>query len=295
MLNAYGTLDDYKVLDVSKSNDLIQEIAAAVDNIVPKVIVDNSDVSENKDRKLTRLDEAGINAGQVIDTPDEIDENISDDQDRDFAAISASFKIMDVLGQILQNYPGNIEGGLKISIIDEVSKLGLRSVQAIIKTMGYLEHDLVEFIYARLLQEGKTVSKDAVIRATKQFINTLIAGMVRAMIHKIAVSFNSPIILPAVTEALESQGTIASELVLTELKVNCLKQFSFRDVENLSKKYEKEDERFANSVLSSIMANYLNENRCAYRLRDRICSLFGFSRAETLKKNQSLLTERGYQ
>ncbi|MBR7082858.1 MAG: hypothetical protein IKI51_02455 [Clostridia bacterium] len=182
-----------------------------------------------------------------------------------------------------------------LSIIDEISKLGLRSVQAIIKTMGDLEHDLVEFIYAKLLKEGKAVSKDAIIRATKQFINTLIAGMVRAMIHKIAVSFNSPIILPAVSEALENQGTIASELILTELKVNCLKQVTFPDIEKLSRKYEKDDEHFANSILSSIMANYLNENRCDYRLRDRICSLFGFSRSATLKKNQSLLTERGYQ
>lgn len=295
LLDAYGTLEHYDVLDVSKSNALIQEIAAAVDAIVPKMIVDNGGVSDNKDRALTRLDEAGINVGQVFEVPDEIDENIDTVQEEDFAAISASFKIMDVLGQILQNYPGNIDGKLKVSIIDELSKLGLRSVQAIIKTMGYLEHDLAEFIYARLVQEKKVVSKDMIILATKKFINTLISGMVRAMINKIAVSLNSPIILPAVSEALKGQDTIASELVLVELKVNCLKKVNYHEIEKLSKKYVEENEHFANSILSSIMASYLNMNKCDYQLRAKICSLFGFSQKEMLKNNQSLLTERGYQ
>lgn len=294
LLNAYNTLDKYEVLDVSKTNMFIQNIAATVETIVPKLIVSNDEVSTIRDERLQRLDDAGINNGEVIQGDDVIDDDISDDWEKDFADISASFRIMDVLGQILQNYPGNIDGHLKIGIIDEVVKLGLRSVQGIIKTMGFFEQYLVEFIYDRAIKEKKTISREQTIYFSKKFINILIAGTVRGMISKIAVSFNNPIILPAVTEALNNQGTIASELVLIELKVNCFKHVNYNEIAKLHQKYDEMNEPFANYILSSIVSNYLNMNKCDYKKRSKLCNLFGFSEKKVLGTNQLLLTERGY-
>lgn len=174
----------------------------------------------------------------------------------------------------------------KLEIIEEMHKLGMRSVQAIIDTMGYLENDLIEYIFERASNTGKRVSKEEVGLATRRFINLIVSVVARGMIHQIATSLNSDLLLPAAKKALEGDSSISSKLVLLDLKLNCLKHCEYSEIEKLKKEFEANNEKFALKIIDSIVGEYLNYTKCDHVLRAKLCSLCGLPQRESLIATQ---------
>ena len=288
LLNAYDTLSNYVPFDFTKSNSIFGRIHETLETLIPKSIGDNDVVEENKGRALERLDAAGINDGQVNEGETEIDDEISE-QEKDVASVASAFKTLEVLGQILQNYPGDIDGTDKIIIIDEMHKLGMRSVQAIIDTMGYIEQELVDYIVEKTRAKNANISREDIVAETKRFINYLISGTVRGMVHQVAQSLNSIYLLQPVEKVLSEDSSISSKLILMDLKLNCLNRFSYREVSDLKKSFSNSKEIFAENILGSIVGYYLNYNKCDHALRSKLCSLCGISERQALIDHQTKL------
>ena len=286
LLNAYGTLENYETFDFTKSNPVFEDINDAVEALIPKSIAaSDAEVIKNKENRLTEMDDVGLNDGQVIDNADVIDDEVTE-KEKDMADVVAAFKTIEVLGQILQNYPVGIDAQNKLDIIEEIHKLGMRSVQAMINTMGYLEKDLVEYVYEHVSKDRKHVQKSEVTRATRRFINLLVSGMARGMIHQVAISLNSEHLLLAATKSFESDKSISSKLVLLDLKLNCLKKCNYEEIQRLRNDFDKHDEKFASRILDSIVGYYLNYNMCDHTLRSRLCSLCGLSQRDNFISQQ---------
>ncbi len=286
LINAYGTLETYNAFDFTKTNPVFEEIKDAVEALVPQSIASSDeDVSTNKDARLTRMDEVGVNDGQVVSDEDTIDDEISE-KEKDMAAVIAALKTIEVLGEILQNYPVGIEGQRKIEIIDEIHKLGMRSIQAIIDTMGFFEKELVGFLFARASREKKHINKEEVILATRQIINLIVSALARGMVHQVAVSLNSEYLLPAARKAFECDESISSKLVLLDLQLNCLNRCNYSEIESMKRAFDSQNEKFASRIVDSIVGHYLNYNRCDNSLRARLCSLCGLSQQQSLIATQ---------
>jgi len=288
LYNAYDTLNSYDTFDFTKSNPIFDEIHDAVEALIPKTVGDNETVSLNKEKSLERMDSAGINDGQVHQIETRINDEVTDqERELELSSVAASFKTIEVLGQILQNYPGDIAGSDKIDIIDEMHKLGMRSVQAIINTMGYIEQDLVEYIVDKTKEKHPKVQRDQIVASAKRFINYLISVAVRGMVHQIANSLNSIYVLPAAQKAFEGDLSISSKLVLMDLKLNCLNKPDYNEISGLMKVFNDSNERFAANILSSIVGYYLNYNKCDHTLRSKLCSLCGISEKHVLIENHN--------
>ena len=290
LLNAYGTLENYKSFDFTKSNPIFDKIHETIEKLIPKTVGSNEEVDVNRAKALERKDEMGIGDGQVEDVESEIVDDVNDEEkEKELASVVASIKTLEVLGQILQNYPGDIEGCDKTGIIDEIHKLGMRAVTAIVNTIEYAEQDYVEYVFERAKVKDENISRDKIVNAAKQLINLIIFGAVRGMVYQIAVSLNSEYLLPAATEVLSKDGSISSKLVLIELELNCLNKPNYREIELLKKAFEANNEKFAINILSTIITYYLNYNKCDGRLRQKLCALFEISEKQTLIESQKNL------
>lgn len=290
--NAYCTLDNYAPFVFEKNSPLFDEIQKNIDALLPAVVGGNEDVAESKDVRLKKMDDVGYLDGHVEEGTDTIDEE-ADTIEADLMAVAASIKTMEVLGQILQNYPSDIDGDFKVQIIEELHKLGMRSIQAIIETMGYMEESLITSIMERAAQEQKVFNRDEVAKATRYFLTMLISGMVRGMVNMVAGSLNSSLLLLAATEALTKENSISARLVLQELKLNYLKKPAYEELERFNNDLEKANNKFAQFVLSRIAANYLRYNICDYKLRSKMCALFKFSEKKVFVRNQKILSIEG--
>ena len=290
--NAYCTLDNYTPFIFEKNSPLFDEIQKNIDALLPAVVGSNEDVEESKDVRLKKMDDIGYLDGHIEEDTDTIDEE-ADTIEADLMAVTASFKTMEVLGQILQNYPSDIDGEFKVQIIEELHKLGMRSIQAIVETMGYMEESLITSIMERAAQDQKVFNRDEVAKATRRILTMLISGMVRGMVNMVAGSLNSPLLLLAATEALTKENSISARLVLQELKLNYLKMPVYEELERFNNELERTNNKFAQFVLSRIAAHYLRYNICDYKLRSKMCALFEFSEKKVFMKNQKILSIEG--
>lgn len=282
LLNAYDTLGKYPEFDYYDKNPDDTGIEETISLLSQGTVGTNDDVKENKNRRLERLDDMGLNDGSVSQTGyeiSEVDEDASEIE-KDMASISAALKTMDVLGQIIQNYPGGIDGELKTDIIKEIYSLGMRSVEAISENMNGLRDELARFVFERAQHEKKTITMAGCVELAKKFSNVLTLGMVRGMVSKIAISINSKHLGVATKEALEAENSVFAKLVLVDLYLNCFKQVSFGFVEDKKKSIEAEKSTsalIASGVLRQIVVNYLDYNKCDFKLRQRLCDLFKLS------------------
>jgi len=140
-----------------KSNGKVDKAENLASNKIAKkngkiTAYDNS----NKNEKLKRMDQAGIKDGRISKGEEIIDDKVSEEE-KDMASVIAALKTIEVLGQILKNYPTDIGASDKLEIINEIRKLGMRSVEAIVKTIGLLEPDLVDYYYERKEKEDKVI------------------------------------------------------------------------------------------------------------------------------------------
>lgn len=286
LLNAYETLGSYETFDFTKANPVFDKIKDAVELLIPRAIASSdAEVLANEEVRLSKMDEAGVADGHVTPEEDTINDEISETE-KDLAAVVAALKTIEVLGEILQNYPVGLDGKRKIEIIDEMHKLGMRSVQAIIDTMGYLENDLVEYVFDRALNTGKRVSREEVGLVTRRFINLLVSVIARGMIHQIAESLNSKYLLTAANMTLGSDSSISSKLILLDLKLNCLKHCEYSEIEKLKKEFDTNNEKFASKIIDSIVGEYLNYTKCDYVLRAKLCSLCELPQQKSLIATQ---------
>lgn len=276
LINAYDTLTDFLPFDYSNENPVFNDIKDAIQAFIPKKIDSNENVEANKDKALNRMDDLGINDGTADQGEDYIDDTITEEE-KTFAAITAALKTIDVLGQILQNYPADISGDNKIEIISEMHGLGMRAVQAIFQTMGYLESDLIDAVYEAAVKNAPNTSKREVENRVKIFMNLIIAGMARAMIHQVAKSLSSELLLTSVEVTYKDDQSISTKLLMADLKMNCLNKVDYDEIKKLRASLDDSNEHFAKGILDSIIGRYLNYNKCDYKLRSSLCNLCGFA------------------
>lgn len=282
LLVAYYSLEKYDIFDFDKHTDIFEKAKGIMDNILTKSIVGTeNDVEVNCKNELTIKDELGLQDGSVCEPKDVSDE--IDEREKDIASLSAAMRALDVLGQIIVNYPGDIDGEVKISIIDEIHKLGMRITEAMLSSIGLLEKEFVEYVVEYVKEKKKISDNQEIIRISQTVFSWLVAEMTCGMIRKISTSLCNDALLIAVQETFTLSSSISQKLILADLQFNLLKKPNIREVLQLADEFDKgKSTQFAGSVLRSIVSDYLKHNRCGHSMRDQLCNRFKLSEKNAL-------------
>ena len=248
LLRAYISLDEYEPFDFDKHRIFFQRAQEKIEQaLLPKEIGTDSDVDANRQHELMRRDEKGIQDGSVREPVEITDEMASEEST--LTNISSAMRIMDVLGQVLRNYPGDIDGALKLQIIDEIHKLRMRTIEVLFSAMGILEDDLILYISEQAKKKVNPLIRAEVIKKTREFLSVMMAGATRGMIHKIAACFQNEALLPAICEAFSVKNSLSQELILQDLNFNLLKRLDVESVLAFKDRLERNNEHFARTIL----------------------------------------------
>lgn len=277
LLTAYFSLEEYKMFDFDKHRDILESAKELMGNIFKKSIVGTEDdVQNNRQNELKVKDEMGIQDGSVYESIDILDEEY--EKEKDFTSISAAMRTLDVLGQIIKNYPGDIDGDVKISIIDEIHNLGMRITECMLSTVGMLEEEFMEYVVGYVKDKKNISDTTKLFKVSQTIFSWLVAGLTYGMIRKISSSLCSETLLMAVQETFALSKSISQKLILQDLKFNVLKNPNFREALQLSVEFEKSKSTyFAGEILRLIVYEYLTYNTCGHNMRTQLCSRFKLS------------------
>lgn len=147
--------------ELAKINGLIQEEI--------KISYQDSDPNENRKKALARRDEAEENS--------ELEDGEDGSLDL-FGKTKLAFKLIEVLGQVANNYYGSLDGHSKVAILEEIYSLGLRGLHAFLG-------DFDEYSEAMRIEFTKMVDeKGLVVESDKEeLINKIIYSFTQLFIY----------------------------------------------------------------------------------------------------------------
>ena len=121
--------------DIKMINDMIHETAKKIDFVDEKDAEFDNDDSTNDNDDIDDSDSESENKNQGIDS---------------ISLINKAFKTIEILGYIIKNRYASLTGNEKIELVEELYKLGLRSLSFLFKIFidgeDYIKNEIIEMI-----------------------------------------------------------------------------------------------------------------------------------------------------
>lgn len=140
-------LSDSKVFDFNEYKDIKMNFEEQLNvDFIPE-----KDIEQRQDEILERQDRYEESKKETSESKHELSTQTAEEDSEDLEfqkqreKLDAAFKSIEVMGQILKNYPGTIDGNIKLALLNETHALGMRSV-----TYSY---EMIKGLINRFLKE----------------------------------------------------------------------------------------------------------------------------------------------
>ncbi len=233
---------------------------------LPTSILNEKSIEENKSDEREEIDE---------DKKEDNDENLEKNEEfLELIEIKKSFKIIEVLGQILKNRAGSFEKKKVSELLFEVESLWLRLLNFFLEAIK--SQDFYNFIEKRLkVFEERNEKKYFSWEERRKFIEANIQIMaMTSIMNMLEKIFNSV----STDKLLETQKLITKRNSFPSLEfLNLLFQLyhnwlNANEIIKLNENFKKEKNIWAIKTLSYILQMYLNTHMIDYKDRQRIYS-----------------------
>lgn len=235
---------------------------------LPLQLKDGS-LPEHNDEYHHQLDEAE-NLGIALSDA-ENDGRLKEDQELNNALrVNAALKTLEVMGQILRNFPGSLSGDLKLEIATESYLLGLRTLRAIYALMdenlepmrGFFS-DMIKHI--RGIEDPKELAK-----ATDTFLYSLIFGCSYGLIKRVSQAVGSQQLEETYKQITDPRSPVSIALIDLSIKLDHFRQFPIGEVDRLRGMVAKIP--FAGSLLRCFVRDYFYLYPADYKMRQSVCA-----------------------
>lgn len=189
-----------------------------------------------------------------------------------FGKINLGFKLMEILGQITNNYYGSLNSDQKVEILDEVYSLGFRSLRALLedveKYLGSLKEEVNDFVEKK---------KDLTFENKEKAVNNIVYGFVEMMaivfLKKTSDSMASTNLTLSIDKVVNKNNTPASKLV------GIATQLNFPNGLDISKILDLNADFVGNFMLRDLLrflvVEHLYKFDVNYADKQRVCDKLG--------------------
>jgi len=278
------------------STDLIERLTKNADRIYQKEIPANleSDVAflnavcNESEVKIPEKIDLAENRRERREARDRIEKeakSLANGVDRDFVYsddLSDSDKFflahrhLELLGQVLRNFPGSLPGPEKLAILHSTYLLGLRLLKAILRLFEFSYQDYTDIVTKAVEESHGRIPGDA--ETIRSLVDRLIVFLNRMVVLGILMKLSSDVGLAdledAYSEVLASlDNTNAIRLLDLAIKLDHFGGFPETEVKELHSKFLKNP--FADTVLKDLVIIHIQKFDISRSLRQRMAALFG--------------------
>ena len=258
----------YEVVPYTLSREEMGKINSLINEEITLSIVD-SNPSDNRRKDLEQRDKLEEEKRKKID------ERVEDEDEEKsldlFGKINLSFKLIEVLGQITNNYYGSLDGEKKADILDEIYSLGFRGLRALFEDIDKYREAIQREIDDLIEKKGVSTKIDKEKIANK-LISKFMEIIAFVFVKKISDSVASRNLFPTTKKLLERKQTSAAELVNMAVRLN----FPNELINNKNKIAELDNEFTKNyltqKLLRFLVVEHLYKFEVKYSDKQSICA-----------------------
>lgn len=301
---AHLTKDPFVITEVLKKGKLIfAEVPEAHLRLEesPLIAIDQSianavyaEAADSRQRMLERLDtlESKTTQPEAPESryapPVRVSER--EEMDKEMAEINqylmrfgAAFRTLQILGQLLKNFIGTMDGETKRKLADECIAIGLRTLGSYLAVIENRGGEYAEALMEMMRADDPNLSDEDLSRKARQSLFGLLQIATYGVVKRVAGAIGSPH-LGQVYEMLRAENdspTIA--LILTALELDQFSDFPERELASLH--LQLEGNTLADSVLLTLVINHFHVFDEAFGLKQRVCAKLGIKYKPALLMN----------
>ena len=210
------------------------------------------------------------------------------------AKLSNAFKTLQILGQILKNFPGSLDAEEKEAIARECYLLGLRTLSAVTSLARDHQPSLIQY-FIEIVREGNPAyssrsldlfeRQDLLIKANEAIFG-LVLGATYGTIQRIAYAVGSPDLELTYAAVLTEGKSDAFALVDAAVKLDHFATFPLAAVVDLGKRLKGAP--LASSVLRHLVVNHFYLFPVDLPIRQRACEALSIPIKRVTGRNPSI-------
>ena len=185
---------------------------------------------------------------------------------------------MNIMGQVLKNFPADLRADLKLSLTRESYDLGLRTLRAFLKALGgnieAFRRDM--FSYFKLLQPFSRKPDEEVQAAADKAVRGFTEMILFGMMKKISISVGTEELRDTyeMVRAMAGEEHLPTRMIDLAIKLDHFARIPEADVEDLSKRLQGNP--VAYTTLRMLVAEFLYLFPVDHRVRQRMIKLLDF-------------------
>jgi Calcineurin-like phosphoesterase len=228
---------------------------------IPKRVYSDRPAKESR-REINRaLDRANGNTSKSTDK--EVDDTLR---------LNVAFKTLQILGQVIRNFPGSLLAEQKAEIAEECYLLGLRSMSMILRSLGQNAEALVATITEHIFgsnERPKELTKERTEKAVRRFLAWIINLFAASVVKRISGAVGSET-LRKTFEAVRVKGnTTAFDLIDISIKLDHFARFPEEEITEFVR--TSGEMALAMQVLRDLIVMHFYRFPRDFRVKQRCC------------------------
>lgn len=232
--------------DVAFLNKLAKEIP-------PPLVLEIKEASANRDEHNRRQDAAEEQLTPA--SPQGETEIKYDDKLQEFIKITIAFKTLQVLGQVLRNFTGSLEGPLKLEITRECYALGMRTLAAILNLASGDIEGMRQYLGSLIAERsGVTDTKELASKADEAIV-WLGTAFGFGAVKRVSYAVGHSDLTNTYQKLLERNGDLATAIIDATIKLDHFERLPVKELEKLEPKIR--DNHYAYTVMRDIVVDHV--------------------------------------
>ena len=203
--------------------------------------------------------------------------------------LNTALKTVQILGQILKNFPGSIEALDKFRIADATYALGLRCIGSFFELVKQEEQEILKDIIDFLREQHPGWLIEDLERRAKNALVDMAQMVSYCLIKRISVSVGSPDLFTTFNRLLTDNKTPGYQLIHSSILLDHSGSFPHDTILNIAEEFK--NNWFATSLLQCLVVQHFDLFPVNFKIKQIVCGKLhiSYKRAQTLNPERKLI------
>ena len=253
------------------------------------ITCNGNSLEQNHEEKLENDDKAEPIKKQIHkEERDDADYNESIQELNLFGKINLGFKMMEILGEIIKNYSGTLDGDVKEEMICETHSVGLRTLKSLMVLFEDEHHNIMQLL-RNMVEKKNHVTSDKIDEDLAKIVYSIATNISTNVIKKIAKATASKDLKDLITEIFEKDSQNNAKLLLEQaIELDFQNGLNIKQIEILSKQFKDEKNAICNRTLKKLVLEHLYMFDVTFDKKQSICKKLDINIGEAKNKMISM-------
>ena len=236
---------------------------------MPDVVYEENDTKVNRQIMLAQMDQddpSDVEASGIIVEEWEREVDESDPTVRFVSAL----RHLEIMGQVVKNFPGSLEGSAKLSITRECFHLGLRSLSVVMEMIRVGQSDILKRMSEEIREQHPRITTNEIDIRAKETLTGIAHMFSYGMVRIVAKAVGSQDLTNTYARLQEESHTLAFKLINSAIEVDYGKPFPVKSIQVLASEFEGAP--LALSVLKRLVVTHFNLYPEKFKVKQMVCS-----------------------